>query len=78
MCDKWFYKKADEKHVREEPVQSMNVFLNYREKYFGVEAAGEKKLLASYLKSNNGAEIKAKLTEYKKWWAMNKDSVVSR
>ena len=82
LCDKWFLqstlKKADEKHVREEPVQSMNVFLDYREKYFGIKAAGEKNVLASYLNSNNGVEIKAKLTEYKKWWAVNKDKALSR
>ncbi len=78
LCDKWFHKKADEKHVREEPVESMNVFLNYRERYFGVQAADEKNLLASYLKSNKVTEIKEKLAEYKKWWAMNKDKGISR
>jgi hypothetical protein len=49
LCDKWFLnlsiKKDGVRHVREEILDSMNIFLNYREKYFGVKAEEEKKLL---------------------------------
>src|SRR5574341_522925 len=80
LCDKWFlhsaFNKAGEKQVPGEPVESMTLFLNYREKYFGVNAADEKNVLASYLNSNNDAGIKAKLAEYKNWWAANKDKAL--
>lgn len=76
LCDKWFMQlqlgKADQKTVLENTVNSVKVFLDYREKYFGVAAANEKNLLVGYLNANNGTAIKAKLTEYKNWWAGNK------
>ncbi|HWR58349.1 MAG TPA: hypothetical protein VN328_05625 [Thermodesulfovibrionales bacterium] len=55
----------------------MEVFLNYREKYYGLKAADEKNLLAGYLNSNNGTGIQAKLTEYKTWWLTNKGKVIN-
>lgn len=81
FCDKWFYqlqlKKVEEKQVYQESVKSMNIFLDYREKYYGIKAINEKNILASYLYSNNGTGIKAKLTEYKNWWSVNKDKAIS-
>lgn len=81
LCDKWFLqitlKKADEKQVYQESVKSMNVFLDYREKYYGIKAADEKNLLAGYLSTNNGTGIKAKLTEYKNWWTIHKTDAIS-
>jgi hypothetical protein len=80
LCDKWFMqlqlKKADEKQVYQESVKSMTVFLDYREKYYEVKAADEKNLLAGYLNTNNGTGIKAKLAEYKNWWAVNRDKAI--
>ena len=80
LCDKWFlysaFNKAGEKQAPGEPVESMTVFLNYREKYFGVKASDEKNVLVGYLNSNNDAGIKAKLSEYKNWWAANKDKAI--
>ncbi len=55
----------------------MNVFLDYREKYYGIKAVDEKSLLAGYLTANNGTAIKAKLTEYKNWWVVNKEKAIS-
>ncbi len=59
LCDKWFLnlsiKKDGEKQVREEILDSMNIFLNYREKYFGVKAGDEKNLLAGDFTANNSA-----------------------
>ncbi len=81
LCDKWFLqitlKKAEEKQVYQESVKSMNIFLDYREKYFGVKAMDDKNLLAGYLNTNNGTGIKTKLTEYKNWWTVNKAGSIS-
>ena len=81
LCDKWFMqlqlKKAEERQVYQETVKSMNIFLDYREKYYGVKAADEKNLLAGYLNTGNGTGIKAKLTEYKNWWTVNKDKAIN-
>jgi len=59
----------------------MNNFLDYREKYFDVSGlpvstAEEKQALSGFLDSQNGTEIKNKLTEYKAWWEMNKDKAI--
>ncbi len=81
LCDKWVMqlqlKKVEEKQTYQETVKSMNIFLDYREKYYGIKAADEKNLLAGYLNANNGTAIKAKLTEYKNWWSVNKDKAIS-
>ncbi|MBI5026928.1 MAG: hypothetical protein HZC12_09455 [Nitrospirae bacterium] len=55
----------------------MEVVLNYREKYYGINAKDEKNLLSNYLLQNNGTAIKNKLTEYKNWWNLNKDKAIS-
>jgi hypothetical protein len=81
LCDKWFLqfilKKAEEKQVYQECVKSMNVFHDYREKYYSIKAIDEKNLLAGYLNSNNGTGIKTKLTEYKNWWSIHKSDVIN-
>ena len=80
LCDKWvaqiqpedakLYDKLDS------IVNSMNVFLDYREKYFGLASKNEKMLLFSYLSKKDDASIRAKLAEYKTWWAAHKgDSI---
>jgi len=81
LCDKWFMqlqlRKADEKQVYQETVKSMNIFLDYREKYYRMKAADDKNLLAGYLSTNSGTGIKAKLAEYKNWWAVNKGGSIT-
>lgn len=81
LCDKWFYQlqlgKVQQNQVFQESIKCMSIFLDYREKYFGIKAADEKNLLASYLSSNNSTSIKAKLTEYKNWWSVNKSKAIS-
>jgi hypothetical protein len=76
LCDKWFEQlqlgKTDQKTALQEAVKSMNVFLDYREKYYGMKAADEKNLLDDYLSKNNETSIKSKLQEYKTWWTANK------
>ncbi len=81
LCDKWFYQlqlaKVQQSEVFQQAVKSMTIFLDYREKYYGEKAAKEKNLLAGYLNTNNGTGIKAKLKEYKDWWAANKEKGIN-
>ncbi len=81
LCDKWFMqlqlKKVEEKQVYLESVNSMNIFLDYREKYYGMKATDDKNLLTGYLSTNNGTGIKTKLTEYKNWWSVHKSDAIS-
>jgi hypothetical protein len=81
LCDKWFYQlqtgKVEQQKVLQESIKSMNIFLDYREKYYGVKAADEKNMLAGYLNNNNGTDIRAKLTEYKNWWSIHKTDTIS-
>jgi hypothetical protein len=50
----------------------MNVFLDYREKYYGLKAAGEKNALHGYLDAKDETNIRKKLDGYKSWLAANK------
>jgi hypothetical protein len=81
LCDKWFMqlqlKKAEEKLSYQESVKSMNIFLDYREKYHGIKADDEKNALAAYVNTNNGTGIKARLMEYKNWWTVHKGDAIS-
>ncbi len=81
LCDKWYMQfqlgKVAQKDMLKELVDHMTVFLNYREKYYGISAKDERNLLSNYLYSNNGTAIKAKLTEYKTWWTTNKTKTIS-
>lgn len=81
LCDKWFMQlqlgKVQQPQVLQESAKSMNLFLDYREKYYGLKAADEKNLLSGYIMQNDGTGIKAKLDEYKKWWAANKDKAIN-
>jgi hypothetical protein len=49
----------------------MNVFLNYRERYYGIKARDDKIALAQIPGANNGTAIKSKLSDYKNWWNGN-------
>jgi len=81
LCDKWFMQlqleKVSQSDTLQAVVKSMSVFLDYREKYYGVAASTDKNLLSGYLTANNGTAIKAKLTEYKNWWVVNKEKAIS-
>ena len=81
LCDKWFLElqkgKAEQKTVINEAVKHMEVFLNYREKYYGIKALDDKKLLSDYLMQNNGTGIRNKLKEYKDWWTANKGNPIN-
>ncbi len=81
LCDRWFLAlqtgKAKEKTVYRNAVDSMQVFLDYREKYYGISAKSEKQVLWEYLQANNGTGIKDKLQKYKSWWSGNRDKAIS-
>ena len=80
LCDKWNAQfqtggvaQAD---LIYNLVRSMNVFLNYRQKYYGV-AAADLTLLAGYQQNKDIASIQTKLSEYKGWWSSNKARSIS-
>ena len=58
-------------------VDSMEVFLNYRAKYFAVDAKDEIEALKGLAELNNETAIRAKLTEYKEWWGAHKSESIS-
>ncbi|HEY6010112.1 MAG TPA: hypothetical protein VIX18_01475 [Nitrospirota bacterium] len=79
LCDKWLQRIPAGKAAAmpdDRSVESLRVFLDYRERYFGVKAEDEKNVLTGYLSSNNAAGIKARLREYKDWWTSNKDKEI--
>ena len=81
LCDKWFLQvqtgKAELNETLRTLVDHMVVFLDYRERYYGVKALAEKQALTLSLRSKDGTGIKAKLSDYKTWWAVNKGKSIS-
>ena len=81
LCDKWFMalqlEKAVLKEVLEESVINMLVFLEYRDKYYGISARAEKRLLWIAQEQKDGTTIKNKREEYKTWWKKNKDKRIN-
>jgi hypothetical protein len=81
LCDKWFGQldigKVQKTQANQEAVKSMDVFLDYREKYYDIKAGDEKNALAGYLSQNDTDSIKSKLAEYKTWWGENKDKAIN-
>ncbi|MEN6422755.1 MAG: hypothetical protein ABFD76_12505 [Smithella sp.] len=81
LCDKWNaqyqaggVKQAD---LIYNLVRSMNVFLNYRQKYYGVSAVADLNALFGYKQNNDLTSIQPKLTEYKTWWGKHKGNSIS-
>jgi hypothetical protein len=81
LCDKWSMQlqlgKVSQEEMLKNLVENMTIFLNYRKKYYGVSAEKELEALGKYLRANDGTSIKAKLTEYKTWWAQHKEKRIS-
>ncbi len=77
FCDKWNMQlqlgKVTQTDMLTALVKNMKVFLNYRQKYFNVSAETDLVVLYTYLQANDSTSIEKKLTEYKTWWAKNKD-----
>ena len=81
LADKWFaqIQTADPKlHDKlKSMADSMVVFLNYRQKYFGVALTDEVAALETAFFQNNATALQAKLTEYKAWWASHKSNSIT-
>jgi hypothetical protein len=81
LCDKWNAQfqtgKVTQADLIYNLVRSMGVFLNYRQKYYGISAKSDLEALFSYKQNKDVASIQKKLTEYKTWWAKHKDRSIS-
>jgi len=87
LCDKWFIElqtgNMKQLKVLKEIVNSMMIFLNYREHFYRklmfikIKASDDKMRLSTYLAQEDTASIKTTLEEYKKWWLENKDKSIS-
>ncbi|MEW5744067.1 MAG: hypothetical protein AB1805_01325 [Nitrospirota bacterium] len=81
LCDKWSMQyqlgKVTQSDMIRELVEHMTVFLDYRDRYYGIKADDEKMALSNYLLQNNGTAIRNRLSEYKTWWGANKGRVIS-
>jgi len=81
LCDKWNAQSqagsVTQADLIYNLVRSMNVFLNYRQKYYGVSAGADLNLLSSYKQNKDITSIQTKLSEYKTWWAKHKDKRIS-
>jgi hypothetical protein len=80
LCDKWNAQSqagsVTQVDLIYNLVRSMNVFLNYRQKYYGVSAQADLDLLDGYKQNKNIASVQTKLTEYKTWWVKHKDKSI--
>jgi hypothetical protein len=82
LCDKWLQQLDEGKTEQYKALSAvvnghLKVFLDYREKYYGISAGEEKQALYGYLQSLNEKEIRKKLTEYKQWWAEYKTKPIN-
>lgn len=85
LCDKWLnclqLGKVKENEAYSAMVESIKIFLDYREKYFHslfvkFQAAPDKIILDQLLSQNDSPGIKLKLKEYRDWWAKNKEKSI--
>ncbi len=81
LCDKWFLHlqvgKAKQDETLQAVVKQLYVFLDFREKYYGIKAIEEKGVVERSLYAKDGTAIKNKLTAYKTWWSVNKTKPIN-
>jgi len=81
LCEKWFLHlqmgKVTLDETLESVIKSMVIFLDYREKYYGIKSKNEKLALVTYFDKKDGTSIKNKLSTYKTWWSVNKGKSIS-
>ncbi len=81
LCEKWFLHlqmgKVNLEEALDAVVKSMAVFLDYREKYYGIRSKDEKLTLLTYLNQKDGTSLKQRLSTYKIWWAINKGKSIT-
>ena len=80
LSEKWFAWQAggnvEMVEALGEVVDHLEEFLDYRQRYFGMNADQEKMDLIAAKRVNDDVAIKAKLTQYKQWWEGHKgDSI---
>ncbi len=59
---------SKEKKVLTQIVDHVNIFLDYRAKYYNEQSRDEKQLLQKYLNVSNRKEIENKVRDCNKWW----------
>ena len=82
LCDKWFLSYQEGKVELGETLRrvvddNLDVFLNYREKYYDINSSDDKSALIGWMAANNSDAIKNKLEEYKQWWIANRDNSIN-
>ena len=80
LSEKWFAWQSggnvEMSKALDEVVDHLEEFLDYRQRYFGMNADQEKMELIAAKRVNDDVAIKAKLTQYKQWWEGHKgDSI---
>ena len=80
LCDKWNAQFQAGQTIQKDLLYNLNrsigVFLNYRQKYYGVSATDDLNAMSVYMQNNDLASIQKKLTEYKTWWAKHKNKSI--
>ena len=81
LADKWFAQIQSAEPKLRDKLKSMTdcmvVFLNYREKYYGIVSKNDKIVLETALLQYNASAVRSKLTEYKTWWTKNKENAIN-
>jgi hypothetical protein len=76
LCDKWNAQSQAGKATQADLVynldRSLNIFIQYRQKYYGVSSETDQEALLNYKQAKDLTSIQTKLTEYKTWWSANK------
>ena len=81
LCDKWNAQFQAGGVTQADLLYNLNrsigVFLNYRQKYYGVSAKDDIAAIGGYMRNDDIASIQTKLSEYKGWWSSNKARSIS-
>lgn len=81
LCDKWNAQFQAGQNNQNDLIynldRNINVFLNYRQKYYGMASENDIITLRAFIRANDLTSIQTKLTEYKTWWNANKGKSIS-
>lgn len=76
LADKWFANQSANKTDVSKTLREINdhleSFLEYRDKYYGINSDKDKQTLYQYLSMQNLQGMKDKLNQYRSWWSKNK------
>jgi hypothetical protein len=80
LCDKWDAQfqlgKVKQADLLQELFDHMNIFLDYREKYYEINAWDEKIALLNYKSQNDLVSIKNRLADYKTWFNIGTHPII--